>query len=501
MENLKTLIRSLSSGEEKLIRHFYKLREFGEYRKREQLLDILLNEDPKTEAALAQKMGYKVTSGAYHNIKSRLKSDIACVLLMQESSCKFNTQFAQAMFSCRRSLLTGELLLSRGVYKEGLTLLKKAARIAEKYELYAERIMTEDTLRSHYAGSNDIEELQSGTEAIEENYRLLGQMLNSKSRLYQTVFSDLPGFETEDSGIQTERMLNELERLESSTGSSRVSFYSKLSRLNVLHNAGNLSAAICCGQELLSDIAGNPVIMSTANKGGIHLELANLYLRVFEPDQAELHASEAVSCFKKGMVNHLRASTLSFYAQVQVGKYTSAAHAIECILNSKCLADSNYEVLGQRINLVAAWFSFAVGDSVGANARFRKSSGIAKDKGIWYYGYSVLEILLLLDKNAVEAASYKIDALRKSIARSRRDEVVERTQLMISVLRQLLRAGNDYTQLQKLAGEEIQRLANTAGEARWDPTGFEVVSFHTLVQLRSGKIAAFPQQPLTRSSA
>lgn len=485
MENLKTLIRSLSSGEEKLVRHFYKLREFGEYRKREQLFDILLNENPKNESVLAGKIGYTASSAAYHNIKSRLKSDIVCVLLMQESSCKFNTQYAQAMFSCRRSMLTGEILLSRGVYKEGITLLRKAAKIAEKYELYAERIMTEDTLRNHYAGSNDIEELSSGTEVIESNYQLLGQMLTSKRKLYQTVF---PDSEAEDApAYGTEQMLEELQSLENNSGSARVSFYSKLSRLNILHGSGDLYAAIACGRELLEEIGANPVVMSSANLGGIHLELANMHLRVHDAQSAEKHAAEAAERFRKGMLNHMRATTLIFYAQVQAEHYEAAEKTLITVLNSRCLMEPQYEILGQRLSLVAAWFSFALGRTGEANTRFKSCSNLAREKGAWYYGFSILEILLLLEKGSIEAASYKIDAFRKTTARAKKDNVVNRTLLSIVILRSLLRTNNDYVEMSKVASAEIAQLLKPSSEAAWDPTGFEIVPLDILIRMRATK--------------
>lgn len=487
MENLKTLVRSLSSGEEKLVRHFYKLREFGEYRKREQMFDILLNEDPKSESSLADKIGYSAASAAYHNVKSRLKSDIVCVLLMQESSCKFNTQYAQAMFSCRRSMLTGEILLSRGVYKEGITLLRKAAKIAEKYELYAERIMTEDTLRNHYAGSNDIDELSSGTEVIENNYQLLGQMLTSKRKLYQTVFRDSESFDEGAGPYGAEQMLEELETLEHNSGSSRVSFYSKLSRLNILHGSGDLNAAIACGKELLEDIGKNPVVMSSANLGGIHLELANMYLRILDSENAGKHATAAAALFKKGMLNHMRSTALVFYAQVHAEQYDAAAKTLKEVLISRCLTEPQYEILRQRLHLVAAWFSFSLGKTAEASAHFKSCADLAREKGGWYYGHSILEILLLMEKESFEAASYKIDAFRKTVARAKKDNVVNRTLLSIVILRALLRTSNDYLEMSKTASGEIAQLVKPSSEATWDPTGYEIVPLDILIRMRVTK--------------
>lgn len=487
MENLKTLVRSLSPGEEKLVRHFYKLREFGEYRKRLQLFDIIWNGSAKDETALAKALGYAASDSSYHNLKSRLKSDIVCVLLMQESSCKFNTQYAQAMFSCRRAMLTGEILLSRGVYKEGITLLRKAARIAEKYELYAERIMTEDALRNHYAGSNHIEELNSGTEAIEQNYHLLGQMLDSKKKLYSTVFPVSETFDEDAAPYGSAAILDELKVLEDNSESARVAFYSKLSRLNILQSNGDLHAAVECALSLLKDVEKNPVIMSSANLGGIHLELANMYLRMLQFAEAQYHAEQATALFKKGMLNHMRACTLIFYAQVHSGQYLAAAKTLGQVLASRCLAEPQYELLRQRLYLVSAWFGFARGKQEEATLAFRNCTNLSKEKGAWYHGFSIMEILFLAEKGAIEAAAYKVDALRKSIGRTKKDHNINRLLLSLTILRQLVRCNNSYEELSKIASKEIVQLSAPSAEATWDPTGFEIIPLDNLIRLRANK--------------
>lgn len=488
MENLSTLVKSLSAGEEKLVRHFYKLRDFGEYRKREQLFDLVAAGKAKDENDLARLLGCVSASAAYHNIKSRLKSDIVCVLLMQESSCKFNTQYAQAMFSCRRALLTGEILLSRGVYQEGIALLRKASRLAEKYELYAERIITEDALRNHYAGSNDIKELHSGTMEIDKNYELLGHMMSSKKKLYKTVFADSGSF-VEDSpfGYNADQLLGELDKLDTETDSSRVNFYSKLSRLNVLHSRGELAKAIECAKELLIAAEEDPILTSSANQAGIHLEIANMYLRSGSFTEAELHACTAVKLFKPGMLNHMRACTIVFYAQVHAQKYTQAESSLKTVLTSRCLKEPAYEILRNRILLVSAWFSFARGKYEPAATALKQCNELSKEKGAWLCGYSLMESLLLIEKGAYDAAIYKLDALRKSVARTPKDSTINRTLIIITVLRHLIRSNNDYEETSKLASKEIIQLGQPSAEAAWDPTGFEIVPIDQMIRIKMKK--------------
>lgn len=484
MENLSTLISSLSPGEEKLIRHFYKLREFGEYRKRVQLLDIIASGKAKDELSLAKLMGYKSLNASYHNLKSRLKSDILCILLMQESTSKFNTPFAQAAFSCRRALLTGELLLSRGVYHEGINLLRKAAKVAAKFELYAERIIAEDALRNHHASANASEELNHGTEVIDTNYRLLGNMMKSKKKLYETAFMENTPAAGENDFDYTNQSLTELNDLENESDSSRVRFYSQLSKLNIFNTTGDLHNALECAKGLLDSVEKDPIVMSKSNKAGIELEIAHMYLRASDFPNALMHAQRATGLFKAGMINHIRAQVLVFYAQVHSGLYDAAQLCLQQILASRSLKDRAHIVLQQRLTFLKAWFHFVKGEFDSASATIRSCSELVKEKGPWLFGYNLLENLLLIEKGAYEAALYKLEALRKLAARAGKEPYINRTIAIVGILRQLIRHENDHTRVLNSRLPELEKLVSRAPGYEWDPAGFELVRVEEWMLMR-----------------
>ena len=486
MENLSALISSLSPGEDKLIRHFYKLRDFGEYRKRVQLFNFVAEGKIRDEAVLAKKMGYSSVNASYHNMKGRLKSDIMCILLMQESSSKFSTPYAQAAFSCRRALLTGEILLSRGVYTEGINLLRKAAKVASKFELFAERIIAEDTLRNHHAGANASDELIQGTEAIDTNYVLLGKMMQSKKKLYETVFPEATTSSDESRGnYSSEEILSELEKLENESDSSRVKFYSQLSRLNIFNSSGDIDNAMKCAKGLLKNIEADPIIMSKANQAGIELEISNMYLRTGEFASAAEHAVKAVSLFKSGMINHLRALTILFYAQVHCKEMKLAGKTLEAIFNCKSLKEILNESLRSRLFLLKSWFSLVTGEVEEAVNCFRLCSELAKEKSIWFIGHALLECMIMIEKHAFDSALYKLDALRKVVSRSTKDKSMRRISAIISLLRSLARYEGNFSALIAARPKELILLQENSEELTWDPTGFELVKVEDWILQRS----------------
>lgn len=484
MENLSALINSLSPGEDKLIRHFYKLRDFGEYRKRVQLFDLVVEAKARDEISLAKLMGYTSANASYHNLKSRLKSDIVCILLMQESSSKFSTPYAQAAFSCRRALLTGEILLSRGVYAEGINLLRKASRVAAKFELYAERIIAEDSLRNHHAGSNASDELNLGTEAIESNYRLLGNMMQAKKKLYEITFPEGTA-EEQRTSYAPEEILFELEYLEKQSDSSRVRFYSQLSKLNIFNTAGDLDNAMKCAKGLLKSIETDPVIMSKTNQAGIELGISNMFLRSSDFPNAALHATKAASLFKIGLLNHLRALTILFYAQVHCKEISQAKLTLESIFNCRSIKEHGNEPLRHRILLLKSWFGLIRGEVDNAATSLRLCSDLTKEKGLWFYGYSLLECMIMIEKRAYDAALYKLDAFRKVISRNAKDAYAKRIALIVGLLRNLIRHEGDFMALVDAQPKELKLLRSSDPEIAWDPTGFELVRVDEWILERS----------------
>lgn len=481
MENITALINSLNTGEQKLVRHFYKLRDFGEYKKRVQLFEAVVSGRLLDEEAAAKLVGFKTPNAAYHNVKSRLKSDIVCILLMQESSAKFNTPYAQAMFSCRRALLTGEILLSRGVYQEGLNLLRKAAKTAERFELFAERIITEDALRNHYAGSDDPNDLISGTKTIDENYRLLGKMMHSKKKLYQSIFplhdSNAIGFTTAIVSPH-EDFRDEQDII--SEDSSRIRFYERLAHLNFMIKSADFDAAILFAKDLLKQVRKDPVITSASNQAGLHLELATIYLQRMEFVEAEHHANESSKLFKPGMFNSLRSNTIKLYAQVHSDNYQEATRTLLTLMSSKCLREQAHETLRYRLMLVGAWFDLACGNVQTAHARIKECAGLIKQKGVWNIGYSILECMLLVEKSAFDAALYKLDALRKIVKKNLSDPFAKRCSIAINALKTIIRYYNDPGIIRSKIKKEITLLENSS-DMRWDHTGCEIIRLEQIL--------------------
>ena len=152
MKNLTQIIRVLKPGEVRLIRNYYKVDTNGEERRRLELFDLIKEGSVSADKEAAMAIYNTKPNSAYSHLKARLRKDILNLLLLQDSSKRYEPEFAQAEFDCRRLFIEGDLLVSRGAYEPGVDALKEAQKLAIKFEFYNELVMIDDVLRSHLGG-------------------------------------------------------------------------------------------------------------------------------------------------------------------------------------------------------------------------------------------------------------------------------------------------------------------------------------------------------------
>lgn len=492
MDSLQAIVNSLSAGEKKLLQHFYKMKSYGEYRKRAQLFDLLSKGKNMNEATVSKTLGYSTANSSFNNVKTRLKSDILCIMLMQEPSTKFNTPYAQAMFSCRRSLIQGELLMSRGVYDEAITILQKAARLAARYELFGEQALIEDLMRNHLALHGNALSYEAMTSSIEESYVRFGYLLHAKSKHYELLMPVLLNILCMDDYLeQGAHLANDLMNLSHKSGSRRIKLYAEVAALHYFSLIGDYQTALEHSEALLAVVENDPIVMSKSNQGGILLKIAGICLNSGEYQKAITHSVKAGKLFKPEMINQLYALLSLFFAYLRNGDTQKAESVLNSAFRHRLIKDQPDSPFYARLQLLQAWSLFSKGDLDECILILRENSELSRDKDGWMPGFLLLELMVLLEKNAYELAFYKIDAFRKTLERSpvHKDK---RITIIVRLLRYLARHKFDYHTLSRENNAEILLLSEGKSKYYWDPAGYEVIRFE---QWLNHKIAKYTPKP------
>lgn len=486
MVELVSIVQALSPAEAKLVKHFYKLKKYGEQKKRSDLFDLIFNKKVLTDESASKALGYSPNSSAFINLKVRLKSDVMSILLMQECSSKFSTPYAQAMFSCKRSLMQGEILMSRGIYDEALEMLRKAAKQARKFELYGEQVLIEDLARNHLALRNKVSDFEEISGSIEDSYNKLGQLLKVKRKHYEI---NIPGLlavnnfeEYKNKGMQ---IMEEISQVSNMSSSSRVQLFHDLTSLHYFSSVHDFSSAQQHAVRLLKAVETDTVVMSKSNQAGVNMELANIYLNVGKYEKAIEHSSNAVDLFKPGMINQLHSYIILFFSYFRNNDFKNASKTIETALEHRLVKSQEHSTMVSRLHLLRAGLAFSEGDYEHSSAILRENSELVQDKEGWMPGYFLLESLILLEKEEVDLATFKIESFRKLLRRHGLDKKELRIWEITRLLRQLVRDNCDYPKLLKKQNENISMLSEAKANYYWNPASYEVIRFDQWLMKKS----------------
>ena len=474
------LVGSLKPGEVQLLQHFYSFKNNPENKKRDKLLKLAISKEITEEEKVMIFLYGERSTSAFSQLKTRLKDDILNVLLMQDPSVKFSTLYAQAAFDCRRALIQGEILLSRGVYPEAVSILTRASKLARKYELYAEQVQLDDLLRNHLTMKQNSKAFIELSESINTALEKLEGLQNAKYIHYLVTVPGLynninPGSDIIKDG---EKIISDLEVELQATRSTRVQFYYRLAALSYYSHSHDYEQARLHGTALLDLVEKDPVVQSRSNIAGTKMELSHVMLNLSRNMEAMQLAQQSMQHFKPGMINELNAMYKVFFAFFRENDIANAEIIVQKALKHKQLKFN--EMLNAQWLLIKAAVEYSKGEYDQSMKTLKKDTTLTRDKTGWLWGYYLMEIMNLLEvKGGSEWVDNRIESLKKVIYRysDRVGTENPRGLIIFRILQALASNHYDFDETVKQEKEHIETLKKAAGKYYWNPTGFEVIRF------------------------
>jgi tetratricopeptide (TPR) repeat protein len=479
MENILKIVNCLKPGEVKLVRHFYSLQNDYELKKREKLFVLAMAKpDCSDEEALRYLYGSR-PDPAFRRLKQRLKADILNLLLIQGASAKFKSAYAQAVFDCRRMLIQGEILLSRGVYEEAIDVLGKAAALAQRYELFAEQVQIDDIYMTHIVMKDGGKDFDSLAERISGSVKLLEKAACAKRDHYALT---VPGLFRGDCKKELqERAPAYLKKMETdfqSTGSKRIGFYFHVSAMNYYNTVKDFEQALHHGKELLHLVNSCDVFRMDSYLAGVNMQIASTLITLERYDEALKHASIAHSLFKPGMLNELMALEKLYYCYIRKGELVKARDII-----GRAFANEN---LGYNESISARWWFFKTGleflqgDHEKALKSLKNCNALLRDKAGWMLGHCILEVMCRVENGNLDWFEIRAEGLKKVLKRHVNPEntgIDKRIILIYKIMKKLRRMDYNFSRTIKEEAENLALLSEGKGQYYWNPAGHELVRF------------------------
>lgn len=487
-----TLVNTLQTGEIRLLRHFYRLHKDNESKKINLLFDLAIRSKTckKTEELnlKAMKLLYKGNSKyeyTFARLKSRLKNDILNILLLQAFSMKLKSRHDSAIFDCRRMLIQGEILMNRGIYAEGISILEKASTIARKNELFAEQILIDELCRNYNLAQSGEKEFRNFMSRIEKNTGLLERAQYAKYFHYEITAARL----FKKSLNPLEDWKNKLDKIRKDYEESRsvkIGFYYHLSALNYYREARDYKRSLEFGIVMLKDSETNEILKTPYYLGRINMELAKCYLLTGDYERAIQHTDTAGQHLGKELDNQLALLEILFHAHVM----KNDSNKVKAILHKafEKTGPSEHEQLRAKWHFLKAGAEFRSGEFSNALQSLRSCDVLLRDKNGWLLAYSLFEAICKIENGNLEWMEYRSEALKKIMQRYNKEyegDQKVRYDCIYRILRTLHKNSYDYVQTLNDEEDTIRCLSATSYEHSWHLSGYEPVPFESWIRKKA----------------
>jgi hypothetical protein len=473
MERLKGIVKILRKGEKRLLRHLYSATTNGEDRLRLELFNLIDSGRVQTDEDAWNALGRAHGKSAYSHLKSRLRDDLLNVLLLQESAKRIPQANRAAAFECRKKLAQAYVLIPRGAFQEGVEILKSAKAQAVKYELVAEHILIDQLVREMVHLIKDVRQLHELNETINRNMSVWSDILRSEEI---SLVMTLPHLykETEEltDGMLRADRIEELKQLYDNSGSARVGFWYYLAYIEFANRNGLYQESISAGITFIDLVRSSPSIWSKNNMAGANQMLGTAYLNTRDYPKAVTHFGVADRNFPVAGNNRLANLEMLFRSQFALGDIPAARDTVEAAL-------AHPRIKARPVTL-PRWLYFQSclllreGDASEAFHTLNRDGYLAKQQDEWNVWYRILEIMCMIEQRDEEWVDFKLQTLRKLIARYRYLGT-PRVKAAMEMLSAILRKGLEFQKLGAKPELALQNSLEEIPEFEWKPEQAEVL--------------------------
>lgn len=476
MKNLIKLIEKLNKSEVRLIRSLLEVQSIKQKSHRLELFNLIYLKKVKTNSEAALKIYQKKPDAVYYNLKSRLKNDIINSMLYKEASQIFKTDYVKAKANCRKWLMQGNMLINRKIYGEGLSILHRAQKVAQEFDLPGEQALINETLRNYYVVREGIDTLNHYNLMIHENNELYSKHIDSGNLMYllsiPTLFKSIYAVNKR----RVYKSLAQLKEIYNSTKgeSERVAFYYHVGHINyyILTRQFHKAKRMC--QSFFELIEGSVSLNSISNNGGAHLEMTSVLLRLENYKEAKSFANKALHIFRDQTFNQLLAYEHCFLSNFYTGKHSAGTNIYKVVITIPQLKSS--KIREEKWNYMAAYNYYRLGDFDTSKLLLNKCKNLTINKSGWYLGVKLLLLIISIKEKQANPTAIQLENLLK-LFRNLEEEYIMRFKAIYKIVKFLGNNQFDFKLALQKQKHLLDLLIEGEGDYLWNPLGYEMIRF------------------------
>jgi tetratricopeptide (TPR) repeat protein len=464
MEKLIRLIQCLKPGAVQWVEDFYKARCNGDAtdNKRLQLFRLLAEGKVHTNEEAARLLYHQKCNSALSHLKKRLEEDILNFLLFDLDDCEVSTVTKEEL-KCNKLLLQGKMLIAKGIWEDGISLLKKTSRISEKFEFPDIKLASDDILRTYSSEKLEVNHYQRYNEHIDKclgNYRKL-----LKAKELSLRFSH----ETDRKENLPSTFFSKLNDDKKNIPSKKVIYWNKMALLQFYQKKRDFATAKKYAFELLEYLQMEPQVCSDFKAAHVNLELAKILIYLKDYKNALSYAEQAICLLPYTSIDYLQGLRVLYFANFRCGNIAEAETAVASALKHP---ETDATLKGKWLMLSAA-LEFVQRKFCVVN-RILYTNKAEKNDPVWEVGGKILEMLTILESEDYDWFEFKIESFRKKV-QSFRDGSHERLKIFYSILKTLVKTNYDYKETLSSEKQNLELLACDKPLLYWDPMGYELI--------------------------
>ncbi|MFT4800256.1 MAG: tetratricopeptide (TPR) repeat protein [Flavobacteriaceae bacterium] len=476
MKSIIDIVLELKRNEVKIVRAILKTSSVNQKCNKLKLFNLIHSNKVRTNTDASLLIYNKNPNPVFYNLKKRLKNDILNTMLYSEAASVFPTQYIIASVNCRKWLLQGKMLINRGLYNEGISVLEKVSRVADKYDLPGERILAKETLRNFYAIREGIESLDRYRDEIMLDLSLYDKHIKAGDRMLTLSVPSLFQANYQEDTQKAYRQLLTIKKMYQlkDLKSERLGFYYYVSAINYYLYVKEYGRAKKAANAFLTLINESISLNTISNNGGAHLELSLVLLHLYEFENALIYSNKATQMFLESSFNRILTFEYSFIANFNLEKYNEALEFFE---NSKSISQIKSSVIRvERWRYMAAFCHYQLRNFKEAKELINDCTNLIKDKSGWYLGKRLLDLFIVIDEKEVEKTFLKLNNLL-ALFRVLDLEQIMRFKAIYKVVLFLSNNQFDFDLTYQKQRKYINLLTEGKDKYRWNPLGYEMIRF------------------------
>jgi tetratricopeptide (TPR) repeat protein len=464
MEKLIRLIQCLKPGALQWVEDFYKARCNGDAtdNKRLQLFRLLAEGKVHTNEEAARLLYHQKCNSALSHLKKRLEEDILNFLLFDLDDCEVSTVTKEEL-KCNKLLLQGKMLIAKGIWEDGISLLKKTSRISEKFEFPDIKLASDDILRTYSSEKLGVNHYQRYNEHIDKCLGNYKKLLKAKGLSLKFAYE---ADSTEKPSVPTfSRQKEEKEN----NPSKKVIYWSKMALLQFYHKKRDFDTAKKYAIELLEYLQIEPQVCSDFKAAHVNLELAKILIYLKDYKKALAHAEKTICLLPCTSIDYLQGLQVLYFANFRNGNIAEAETIVASALKhpeASTALKSKWLMLSAALEFVQRRFCIV--------NRILYTNKAEKNDPVWEVGSKILEMLTILESEDYDWFEYKIESFRKKV-QSFRDGSHERLKIFYGILKTLIRTNYDYRETLSNEKQNLALLDCDKPSLCWDPMGYELI--------------------------